>query len=153
MSKRSIIFFILLVFILFNTSNTYSSSKGDYELQEKCGKRCEEFFKKEHGNAFIDIDIISATFSYNNHFNNKLKKCFILLTTNGFMKDKTGKTRDKEGNIYEKVKFKTLKDINENKVFGSLIVTSKSFIHCEVMLNYCNSEEEWDLLVKPYMEE
>jgi hypothetical protein len=43
--------------------------------------------------------------------------------------------------------------LNENKEYGSLIQfeNNKKPNNCRILEKYCNSEKEWDLIVKPYM--
>ena len=46
-------------------------------------------------------------------------------------------------------------DVNENKTYGSFISSKGDHktVYCNVLDKSCNSKEEWDKLVKPYMEE
>ncbi len=118
------------------------SIRETYELQEHCGKTCEEVFKKEYGEPEQ-----GWLCNYTNHYNRKLNKCFILITAThypGKKKDSLGITTDM-----------SLWDINERKQYGQFFnaVTTKSCFQCEVSGKHCNSEQEWDDLVKPYMEE
>lgn len=121
--------------------------KGDYELQKRCGKQCEEYFKKEYGNGIINGEkgerLIS---SYINHYNKKFHTCFILINSTEFI--------NVQGKI-ENIKMKTFFDLNENRKYGSLIQFEKDNkpCSCRILEKYCNLEEEWDSLVKPYMEE
>jgi hypothetical protein len=135
------LFFIGIIFSLFANSCT-AQIKEEYELQERCGKRAEEVFRKEYGHETISN-------YYTNHYNRKLNKCFILVT-------ETVKQWDKE--LIEKLgvssTYKTLLDINEKKPYGIFRKLSKgTLMNCEVLEKHCNSESEWDALVKPYMEE
>jgi hypothetical protein len=130
-------------------SNTFAADqnldrKQIYELQEKCGKRCEDMFKKEYKfvNTTKDGQMMN---SYQNHYNQKLNKCFILVTTTNYPSDK--KT--------DVLVMKVLFDINENKEYGSVDKFRKQPVpsSCNVLNKICTSEQEWDLLVKPYMED
>lgn len=136
-----IIIIIICSFFLL-PHNTYSSSKEDYELQERCGKRSEERFKKEYGDGNIFIGKHLEVFTYKCHYNKKLNKCFFLLSGNPSSPGSNSFTR-------------TLLNINENNEYG-LIVKSKNSenpVVCWVLEKGCNSEKEWYTLVKPYMEE
>ena len=139
----TVLFFIGIIFFLF--ANSYAAStKEEYELQERCGKRAEEVFRKEYENRNIGESWMS---NYTNHYNRKLNKCFILVTSN-FFPDK--KFREEYGIQTDK----TLWDINEYKYYGEFVKFSKSGVsYCEVLGKRCSSENEWDSLVKPYMEE
>jgi hypothetical protein len=113
--------------------NPKPSAKEIYELQERCGKQTSEFFKKEYGNGIASNGIFSG---YQNHYNKKLNKCFIIITSTS-----------------PSMKLKNLFDFNENKELGSFVVNKYLPMDCRVFEKKCKSEEEWDSLVKPYMEE
>lgn len=148
MHKGSVSFIILICLFLLLPSNTYSSSiNEDYELKEKCGKTSREYFEKKHGNGIVNNEVLQTRLSFENHYYKKMNICFFLSSSNGFMKDKNG-------NLTERIIGKILLDVNENKTYGSFVSGSKSsVVACEVMGNICKTESEWDLLVKPYMEE
>jgi hypothetical protein len=98
-------------------------------LKNKCEKQCEEWVKSDEKKFFRD------KFTHKNHYNTKLDKCFILVN-------------------YSKKQLKILRNINENKIYGSFrFKHDGTIIICNVLEKTCNSEEEWDSLVKPYMEE
>lgn len=160
--KRTLLFCVLLVFIttsfvsLVGCNNQTPTKeqksihqitiKEEYELQDKCGRRCEEIFKKEYGKGGITSDESGQMMSgYQNHYNKKLNKCFMNIMTTSYPKDKT---RDV-------LIMKNIWDVNENREYGSFIRLRKSPTpnDCKVLDKICKSEEEWDTLVKPYMEE
>jgi len=124
--------------------NPKQSAKDIYELNEKCGKHAATLFKKEYGNGFQRSTSGIMFTSYTNHYNVKLNKCFVLMTT-------TSHPNKKEDVLY----MKELWDINENKQYGSMARFQKQSIPigCSVEDRICQSEREWDSLVKPYMEE
>jgi hypothetical protein len=127
----TMLFFIGIIFFLF--ANSYRASiKEEYELQERCGNRAEERYRKEYGNE-------TPMSNYTNHYNRKLNRCFILVTQ-----------------IIQSDTYKTLVDINENRPHGffSKIVSLRTPTSwCEVLGKPCHSESEWDSLVRPFMEE
>lgn len=145
MRKYSIYILIHILMIFGIASAVYAASvREEYELQEKCGKRCEEIFKKE--NQFVKTTSDGQMLSgYQNHYNKKLNKCFILIETTNYPNDK------KTDILYMKWIF----DVNENKEYGSVNKFRKnpSVSGCYVLERTCTSVREWDLLVKPYMEE
>lgn len=109
MNKKysSIIISICLLFLL--PLNVYSSSiKEDYELQERCAKYCDEWFKKEYGDGITENKNGINRFTYSNHYNRKLNKCFLLLSF-------TWEPKNKEKEI---MVIKNLMDINEKKYTG-----------------------------------
>ena len=140
--------FMGIIFTLFGNSHA-APIKEEYELQERCGKRAEERFKEGYGNSIVsngDGTVIMS--NYTNHYNRKLNKCFVLVMSTSIPKDKT--TREKYGISTDK----TLWDLNENKEYGGFFKFSKhALMRCDVLEKHCNSENEWDSLVKPYMEE
>lgn len=104
------------------SSVSQKTLKEQYQLQEQCGKKGEDFYKKKFNDSGF----------YQNHYNKKLNKCFILV-------DDSEKYR------------KNLFEVNELKIYGSF--SMEKGIVCNVLEKKCKSEQEWDLLVKPYMEE
>jgi hypothetical protein len=130
-----------------SANNSYAASaKEEYELQERCGKRAEEFFKQGYGNGINNTKDGQSIDGYTNHYNKKMNKCFFLLTTSYFpYKDK------KTSNSI----FITLFDINEQKEYGSFFkrLNDNFGFVCKVSDKVCHSQDEWEALVKPYMEE
>jgi hypothetical protein len=129
----------LVLFLLVGCVGFLEDSKVDYQLQEKCGKKCEEFFKDKYSNGILNDGKRIVT--YQNHYNKKLKKCLIILNTNFFSK-----------NINRGYKEKFLFDVKYHRDYG-FFHNSGTFTFCDVEKNRCDSEEEFDSLVKPYMEE
>ena len=130
--------------------NPKPSAKEIYELNEKCGKRSAELFEKHYGkNGTSNDNDASWLSNYTCHYNRKLNKCFMLITSKSYPKNK--KEQDNNGSFTDK----TLWDINENKQYGQFnrFAKIKNSMQCEVLEKNCNSEYEWDSLVKPYMEE
>lgn len=143
MNKKNMGIIILLTcsFFLLPT-NIYSSSiKEDHELREKCGKYCKEYFSKTYGNGMIEVGDGQENWTYDNHYNEKLNKCFILTTTLVSTKNKMYGGKRKE-----------IFDILEKTSYGEFLMIDGQLIFCNVLEEKCKSESEWDLLVKPYME-
>ncbi len=59
---------IFVVFVSFSSSFA-ASAKEDYELQERCGKRAEEFFKREYGSGISHTEDGYSMSGYTNHYN------------------------------------------------------------------------------------
>jgi len=75
--KKASLSFILVYFIIIALISLAGcdyqglSVKEEYELQERCGKTCEEYFLSHYdGKGF-----------YTNHYNKKMNKCFMLINT------------------------------------------------------------------------
>ncbi len=51
--------------------------------------------------------------------------------------------------------WKLLFDLKENKEYANFFkfIDNEQVISCDVLDKHCSSENEWDNLVKPYMEE
>jgi len=139
---KVIIAVIFSLMAFFAVSESYAATlKEEFELQERCGKRAEEWFKSEWGNGISSDKDGQTRASYRNHYNSKLNKCFVLLTSAIYEKDRTSYT-DME-----------LFDVNEQKGYGSFwekfgVGQPQS---CEVGNVPCLSEKEWNSLVTPYM--
>jgi hypothetical protein len=145
-----LIFFFTILFVSLsgcnnlNTikENSYASGnnlKNEAYLSEKCEKKCEDHFRKEYGNGRLNDG--KRTVSYQSHYNTKLNKCFIMLTTTFFVE---------KYKLSYKEKF--LFDVNYLRDYA-FFHNSGKITFCDVERNKCNSEDEWVSLVKPYMEE
>jgi hypothetical protein len=135
--------FICTIFFVFG--NSYAGSNiEDYELQERCGKRAEERFQQAYGNGISNVKGGTVKSDYTNHYNRKLNKCFIFVRGAFSGKKKQDNWVSKE-----------LVDINENRNYGTFLKSTEDdrVKVCTASGKPCNSEDEWDSLVKPYMEE
>jgi hypothetical protein len=132
--KRNLFLSLFIVFFttlfIFTVGCNYQNlTKEQYGLKDKCGKQSEGWFKSYQQRYPGD------KFTYENHFNKRLNKCFVLLK-------------------YSEKQLKSLRNINENKMYGSFLSKQDGkIIICNVLDKKCNSEEEWDSLVKTYMED
>jgi hypothetical protein len=150
MFKKYIVFFVLTCTYFLITSNTFSASikkdsklpedKRDYKsLQDNCGKQCEALFQKLYYVDNKSFPHIDKSFNYKHHYNKKLNKCFILIIETG------------KNNSYMRMK---LTDIHKRDTNYGLFSTMGSEIRfCSFLNKKCESEEEWNSLIKPYMEE
>jgi len=104
-----------------------------YGLLEKCGNHAEEWFKVYQQNYPGD------KLTYKNHFNTKLNKCFIYITSF-------------QSGGYQTV---SLFDVSENKKYGSCVgvIDDEEHFACAFLNKDVKSKTEWDSLVKPFMEE
>ena len=64
--------------VWFSTYVSAQPNKELYELQERCGKRAEEFFRREYGTVPKTEYGITMWFNYENHYSARLNKCFFL---------------------------------------------------------------------------
>lgn len=144
MMKKLLAVMIVLSSLAILSNSKAGTIKEEYELQERCGKHAEEWFKHEYGNGSYKTDDVTARAGYTNHYNTKLNKCFVLLSITFFSPKKTVKER-----LTSTV---GLFDINEQKEYGSFYKNGDAVV-CNVGDKICLSSAQWDALIKPYMEE
>jgi hypothetical protein len=101
------------------------SRKEIYELQERCGKSAAEMFDRD-----FPKEDRKGLEVYENSYNVRLNKCFIL-------EENTLTTPD-QGKTYQ-TKLLTLVDVQGNKVYGSF-----SPLNCDVQETKCRTEQESD---------
>ena len=131
---------ILLYLILFSQAVFSESSRSDkyiYELQDKCRKTTEDVFKKEWGSGVVSTKDGQMIASYSNHYNKKLNKCFYLLNSTNVTKRYS-------------LQMTSLWDIQDNKSYGEFNVDSKGMF-CSVGEKQCKSKDEFESLIKSYM--
>jgi hypothetical protein len=125
-----------------------ATAMEEYELQERCGKRAAELYNKKFGsNGVINTKTGQSTVDYTNHYNKKLKKCFVLQTYRNI----PYRDRSQQNSITYR-----LYDINENRTYGDYFKSDGMSIPTTCKLGdeaVCHSEEEWNARVKPLMEE
>ena len=115
-----------------------------YELQKKCAKQSEEWFRGKY-TLGIKATHEGKTFNYYHyHHNMKLNKCFMIIG-DVFLPDHGNRIVSK----------KNLFVINENKEYGAFakVIQETNPISCYLGDKSCKTEKEWNLLVKPLMEE
>jgi hypothetical protein len=161
--KRTLFLSILIIFFTISLMslvgfNNQKSTKEDstvsekkikevYDFQEMCRKQSKEIFKgKYDGRDDIKINSDKSYWIYehSNYYNKKMNKCFQLEVI---------RTYTQKAEVIQITK--ELFDINEDIQYGFLrnIGKPNEIYSCFVLKKKCKSEEEWDSLVKPYMEE
>jgi hypothetical protein len=133
MNKKLFLFLFIVFFTMAFMSvigcNFQNLTKEQYELKDKCGKQCEAWVKSYQQRYPGD------KFTYENHYNKRLNKCLVLLK-------------------YSEKQLKSLRNINENTMYGSCLSKQDGkIIICNVLDKKCNSVEEWNSLVRSYMED
>ena len=123
-----------------------ATTKEDYELLERCGKRAEELFKREWGSGISKTGETTTMGSYTNHYNKKLNKCFYLETSTALTPKGKNKGTSEQMGLY---------DINENKEYGQFFKNDSDKLPfvCNVQGAECRSKQEWDSLIRPFMNE
>jgi hypothetical protein len=120
------------------------SDEEVYERSEKCAKSAAQWINKPGDTKEgVSGDAMGTTvMNYTNHYNSKLNQCLALVTTRYVPKDK-GAT----------VRTKALYNIHENKEIAGITKINDGVVECKFNDEWCRSEDEWEALVKPYMEE
>jgi hypothetical protein len=126
-------------------SGTYASAQPNkvlYELQERCGKRAAEVFNREYGPG-SNTKGDQIQFNYENHYSARLNKCFFLEIAVSYEKEKSTSS-----------KIMRLFDLNGKRQYGTFVSgpTESTPLACVVRGKSCQSESEWQQLVKPFME-
>lgn len=123
-----------------------TSATADYDLQAKCSKDARGWFNE---NWSRDKDTLLLDFT--NHYNKNLNKCFILVEFHY--------STDKEGSWTSSM---TMWDVYENSKYGEVrkstdILTKPEYrtdehvYGCEVAGQKCKSVEEFNGLVRSYL--
>jgi hypothetical protein len=142
MKMRASIIVAVAGLLCFSTYASAQPNKVLYELQERCGKRAEELFRREYGPRDSKYGML---FNYENHYSARLKKCFFLEIA--VSQDKGRLTATKDMRLF---------DLNEKKGYGLYmdgICAGCGPISCKVQGKVCRSESEWRQLLKPFMED
>jgi hypothetical protein len=130
------------------------SATANLELQEKCAKQAREQFKLDRRDYEEDAAKAGAAKEdyavFTNHYNEKLNKCFMVT----------------ESQVSGTTTYKFLSDAFERKLYGSYnwqMVPGKKYWEvpprtCTVTLptgeeKICHSSDEFDELIKYYMEQ
>jgi hypothetical protein len=92
MNKKIRVPSIALGIIIMFTSEAVAPApdKITYELQERCGRSVEEWFKREYGNGYERTKDGRRLTTFRNHYNSRMNKCFMLLTSKSFRQGKKG---------------------------------------------------------------
>lgn len=117
-------------------------SKEQYELQERCGKAAAARFNEDFpdGQVSKSADGLLTIAGYEAFYNPRFNKCFVLYTMQS------------SNNGYSST-YKALFDPNSNHEYATFSMQSHNsvpLVFCKVRDEFCNSEKEWDNLVKAY---
>jgi hypothetical protein len=124
------------------------SNREVYDLQERCGRRAEEFFTRNYENFELAGGV--HTYNYQNHYSLRYNKCFLQVLHFASYKD----------GFYSREL--QLLDLNENAPYGSYFSTAlagpddkytKPALSCEVRGRLCRYESEWVDLASQYMDD
>ena len=114
-------------------------------LQEKCTEGAKKFFYDRGFKFVVEKGDNGTQFNnYQCHYTKKLDKCFILITSFSYRKS-DGKE--------EPFHYEALCDAFEGKIYGEISGLVGGSITGTVMGKFCKSQDEFEALIKPYMEE
>jgi hypothetical protein len=131
-----------LIVCLFVTTAWPASAQSNQErylLQERCGKQAAATFKNEWGSNITNSNRGQTVASYQNHYSERLNKCFYLEISTTTYQNKNGGP--------ESSKLMQLFDINENRQYATYLDAL-----CKVDDTTCGSEQEFMQLIKKYLE-
>jgi hypothetical protein len=157
---RAIYLAFVLPTICVISEGSAEPNKDQYELQERCGKRAEEVFNRDH--ATKNNLTADSAYSYQSHYSATLNKCFYLEIVTSNLKSPEGS----EGIST----IMTLSDLNEHKEYGTFYMKGGyrfegygTFVGTVYSAPFpckwneqhkaCHSASEWREWLKPYMEE
>jgi hypothetical protein len=116
-----------------------------YRLQERCADQAKKFFEEEDAPLAMELNRTQNNLriipTYESHYNIRLNSCFVLVSERYF---------DASAGM---------KEMGEPTLEVRNAVTRQEYANfigskvCEVRGMTCNSQSEWWLLVKPYIEE
>jgi hypothetical protein len=142
-----------LFLVLFFTVTIASqvNAQSTLLLQEKCA----EVVKKSLGEGGISRDSNGdmTSVGYTNHYNKKLDKCFVLISSTIFTHTAKGQDQTQfSQNVFNAIEQKEIGSYYSNMVKeGS---SWKNHVNsCKVGDTICHSKTEFEALIKPYMEE
>ncbi len=118
--------------------------KQIYDLTERCGKSAKDFYEQKGFDQILAGK--SSYHEYQNHYNVRLNKCFILITGFNIVSDK-----DKPDT--HKTLWRYIYDVHENVELGEMLTFDDNIDTCIMLGAKCNSEAAWFSLIKPYMQE
>jgi hypothetical protein len=134
--------------LCFPTLATADPDTVVYDLQDKCGHRASEWFKGEYGNGITNTSESQILSNFRNHYNPQLNKCFVLLMSTAV----NNKAAQQKYKIVS-TEMQTLFDLNDNNEYGSFAQAGSLIMACYVQDKKCLNRAEWQLLLKPYLEQ
>ncbi len=126
------------------------ATKTQYELRERCGKQVDTYFRREWGEGIKNTRDLLMTADFTDHYNEKLNKCFFVLTVNSASR-KPASTRGVTTSM-------DLFEINEHKEYGMFFAPEGAPpMECWVLdangkQQSCRSQDAWKLMIRSYME-
>jgi hypothetical protein len=136
---------IVAMILLISSVVAAGQVENNFSLKENCGKLAKLKYESEYGNGESVVDNqVERTSDYQSHYNKKMNTCMMLTSTNIKIGEDMG----------NKI---LLQDIIENKEYGTIVIkpfdkVMMCFVNGKTYKS-CKSLEEWEKLIKPYMNE
>ena len=123
-----------------------SRATADYDLQAKCSRDARGWFNE---NWSRDKD--TSLLNFSNHYNKSLNKCFILVEYH-YMVDANGSWVNDISlwDVYENSRYGTFVE-RHSISFKPTVSTDDSVMTCELATQKCKTAEEFNGLVRPYL--
>lgn len=109
------------------------------DLQDKCAKKAKEFFTEQYTDE--------KDYSYENHFNKKLNKCFVVIYSTKVSWEIIWTHKS----IFDAYEWKTYADYSWHTVKDKKYWEVKPIV-CQIWDWYCTTTEEFDEGIKKYTE-
>lgn len=130
------------------------SQRQVYELSEQCATRSRDQFRRDWKNGVVSTPQGRMTADFIDHYNARLNTCFYLLTVRQATDDS-----GQGGTSADAVGIK-LFDIGDGEQYGEYSGPAVAGSPptslpktCTIEAMYCASRREWDVLLRPYMED
>lgn len=121
-------------------------SREEYELQERCGRRAAELFKRDWGKEGLQSGQgkEAVTARYRSYYHPQLNRCFVLYTVRTVGLGRTASRSSTLLHLYE---------ANTNKDFGFFFSFDDEprLMDCSVAERKCQSRQEWDALAARFL--
>ncbi len=142
------------------------TSLREYELRERCGSYCTDFFHKTYREKMRNQSENFTTQSdYTSHYNRKMNRCYMLVKSKSTSVKNIGSVVLSEhlvdahenhilGAFTMSVR-DSFTDIEKNRTLGEATLSGREHIlsECRLLDTRCKSRGEWEKLIQPYMEE
>ena len=120
----------------------------DYDLQSKCSRDAKTWFNENWGTG----DKNTMLLNYSNHYNKTMNKCFIIVEYHYSVGESSSLwTNDITlWDVYENVQYGTFVQ-NHSVTYKPEVKTEELLISCEVYGTKCKGIEDFNNLVRPYL--
>ena len=125
-----------------------------YELSEQCGKTSRDQFRRDWKDGIVPTPDGQITADFTNHYNAKLYTCVYVLTVNHYTNE------NGQGSASASSLRIMVFDISDGELLGEYLgpaniesPTTPLPTTCRVESIYCGSKREWEVLLRPYMED